>query len=195
LVDGGVLVPQAFLASAAYLDSTRALHERTWAFYRELAEAGLLGELPASRYPVDSGVPVRGAVRLVSDYLLRTAEGFVAHFGDLVSGLVGMAVLCASSEPTGGRATPMNALAEQLQMPMETVRRHALGLVEAGKCERTRGGLVISEGSLETAPLSDIFRENAAHVQRLFAGLAERGVVEAWERLRPTAGAEGAVRA
>jgi hypothetical protein len=42
-------------------------------------------------------------------------------------------------------------------------------------------------------PLADLFQDNAAQVQRLFAGLAERGVVEAWERLRPAAATDQAM--
>lgn len=190
LGEAGAVVPQSFLGSAAYLDSTRILHERIWAFYRELMAEGLLAELPPSRYPVETGIPVRGAVRLVADYLLRTSATFVDHFGDLISGLIGMAVLCASTapEPQASRAT---GLAERLRLPQETVRRHALEVAERGRVVRTRHGLVVPEEMLAAAPLSDLFRDNAAQVQRLFAGLGERGVVEAWERLRPSAAGSG----
>jgi hypothetical protein len=184
LTDAGAVIPQTFLASPAYLDTTRALHERIWALYRALSDDGLLAELPPSKFPIDAGVPVRGAVRLVADYLLRASDTFVGHFGDLVSGLVGMAVLCASAEPEP-EACRMSALAERLHLPLETVRRHALGLIERNRCVRTPQGLLIPQEMLGRPPLSDLFRYNAQHVQRLFAGLAERGVVEAWERLRP----------
>ncbi|THD81255.1 MAG: hypothetical protein E7812_05015 [Phenylobacterium sp.] len=188
LTERGAVIPQEFLGSPAYLDTTRVLHERIWAFYREARDLGLIGELPPSRYPIDAGIPVRGAVRLVSDYLLRTSDMFVGYFGDLISGLVGMAVLCASTDPDGARPTHMSALAERLHLPLETVRRHALGLVEAGRCERHRQGLLITEATLAEPRLAGLFRDNAGHVQRLFAGLAERGVVDAWERLRPAGG-------
>jgi hypothetical protein len=187
LSEAGAVVPQSFLSSAAYLDTTRVLHERIWAFYRELMAEGLLGELPASRYSVEAGVPVRGAVRLVADYLLRTSATFVGHFGDLVSGLVGMAVLCTSTgrPPQASRAT---ALAERLQLPQETVRRHALELIERGRCQRSPQGLFVSQEMLAGPPLAELFQDNAVQVQRLFAGLAERGVVQAWELLRPSTG-------
>jgi hypothetical protein len=190
LSEAGAVVPQSFLASAAYLDTTRVLHERVWAFYRDVAATGLLAELPPSRYSVEAGIPVRGAVRLVADYLLRTSASFVDHFGDLVSGLVGMAVLCASTArvPEASRAT---ALAERLQLPQETVRRHALELVERGRCVRSRQGLAVPEEMLAEGPLAELFRDNAVQVQRLFAGLAERGVVQAWELLRPSAAGTG----
>lgn len=185
LSEAGAVVPQAFLASAAYLDTTRVLHERLWTFYRELMADGLLGELPPSRYSVEAGIPVRGAVRLVADYLLRTSATFVDHFGDLISGLVGMGVLCASTGRPA-QASRATALAERLRLPQETVRRHALELVERGRCVRRPQGLLAPQEMLAAAPLWDLFQDNAVQVQRLFAGLAERGVVEAWERLRPS---------
>jgi DNA-binding IscR family transcriptional regulator len=188
LSERGAVVPQAFLISPAYLESARALHERMWTFYREALAAGLVGDLPASRYPVDAGVAVRGAIRLGSDYLLRVAETFVAHFGDMLSALVGMAVLCASLGPDG-QATDapvtVTALAQRLQIPIETVRRHAVDLVGRGRLLRVRRGLAIPEELLAGPDLAVRFHDNAAHVHRLFAGLAERGVVDAWERLRP----------
>lgn len=190
LSEAGAVVPQAFLGSPGYLESGRALHERLWAFYRASRALGMVGPLPASHYPVESGVPVRGAIRLAADYLLRSAETFVQHFGDLVAGLIGMTVLCEATAPRrpgdDERSIRNSAVAERLQMPVETVRRHALALVARGRLVRTSGGLSIPEPTLSGHELSAVLRENSAHVQRLFAGLAERGVIEAWERLRPT---------
>jgi hypothetical protein len=194
LSDRGAIVPQAFLGSAAYLESARALHERLWVFYRDARAADLVGELPPSRYATEAGVAVRGAIRLGADYLLRSADTFVGYFGDLISGLAGMTVLCASLAPDGrasGEGVTVSALAERLQIPIETVRRHAVQLVKAGRCVRMRHGLAIPEHLLADPALSALLRENAGHAQRLFAGLAERGVIQAWELLRP-AGVEAA---
>lgn len=184
----GAVVPQAFLGSPAYLDTARALHERMWTFYRDARAAGLVGELPASRYPIDAGVAVRGAIRLGADYLLRSTDGFVGYFGDLISGLTGMAVLCESLRSDGqvsGASITVTALAQRLRIPLETVRRHALDLVGSGRCVRRSRGLAVTEAMLAGPILGGLFHENAGHVHRLFAGLAERGVIEAWDRLRP----------
>jgi hypothetical protein len=188
LNDRGAVVPRAFLASDGYLASARALHERMWLFYRMADASGLIAPLPPSHYPVDAGVAVRGAIRLGSDYLLRAVETFVAHFGDMISGLIGMAVLCAALEPDGddmGAPVTVTALATRLKIPIETVRRHAAGLVERGRLQRIRRGLAAPEALFADPVMTTLLRDNAGHVHRLFAGLAERGVIEAWERLRP----------
>jgi hypothetical protein len=196
LTESGAIVPQAFLASPAYLESCRILHERMWTFYREARAAGLVGSLPDSRYPVDAGVPVRAAIRLAADFLLRTTELVAIHFGDVISGLIGLSLLCTATGPEA-RRRPMtiSALADRLAMPIETVRRHALDLAAQGRCHRERRGLVIAQEALDRPPLAHLLRENSAHAQRLFAGLAERGVVAAWERIRPDSASEAVARA
>lgn len=185
LSEAGAIVPEEFLASPAYLASVRGLHERAWAFYREVRAEGLMGELPPSRYPIESGVPVRGAARLIADYLLRATEVFVQRFDDLITALVAMAVICESTAVTPEPMT-VTALAKRLGLPMETVRRHVVKLTEAGWFVKSGKGLALTPDMLDRTLWTTLFRENAANVQRLFAGLAERGVVEAWERLRPT---------
>jgi DNA-binding Lrp family transcriptional regulator len=181
----GAIVPEDFLSSPAYLNSVRVLHERIWSFYREVRAEGLMGELPPSRYSIETGIPVRGAARLISDYLLRATEVFVQRFDDLITALVAMALLC---ESTGVLPEPASVtfIARRLHLPMETVRRHVLKLVDEGWCERIGKGLVVSPQAQGQTAWTALFRDNAANVHRLFSGLAERGVVEAWERLRPT---------
>jgi hypothetical protein len=181
----GAVVPEEFLVSPAYLNSVRVLHERVWSFYREVRAEGLMGELPPSRYSIETGIPVRGAARLIADYLLRATEVFVLRFDDLITALVAMALLCESTTPRPAPAS-VTYVAKRLQLPIETVRRHALKLVDGGWCERDGKGLVFSAAALGQTAWTSLFRDNAANVHRLFAGLAERGVVEAWERLRPT---------
>jgi hypothetical protein len=68
-------------------------------------------------------------------------------------------------------------------MPHETVRRHAGDLAQAGWCQRVGRGFQVPEEVLRRPAVAGLFRDNAANVQRLFTTLAERGVVEAWERL------------
>ena len=193
LGDAGAIVPESFLGSADYLNSVRVLHERTWTLYRELQAAGMMGDLPASRYSIESGVPVRGAARLVADYLLRATDVFVQRYDDLISALVAMVVICDSTLPTP-QAINVTGLSRRLHLPIETVRRHALQLVADGWAERAGKGLIVTPEALAQPAWTTFFRDNAVNVQRLFAGLAERGVVEAWERLRPTGAVPAAAR-
>jgi hypothetical protein len=198
LAEAGVVVPQGFLGSESYLASARSLHERAWSFYRDARAAGLVGDLPASNYPTDSGVPIRGAARLLADYLLRTSELFVSRFGDLVSSLIAMRLLLLAlgTEPAAGRrGGSVAALAARRGIPAETVRRHVLEMAARGDCQRRRAEVSLPPGLLEAPAFTELLGDNAVNVSRLFAGLAERGVIEAWEKLRPTVGRALASRA
>ncbi|HKR86707.1 MAG TPA: hypothetical protein VJS38_00885, partial [Phenylobacterium sp.] len=85
--EAGVVVPAAFLLTPDYFEAARQGHERLLMLYRVLCAHGLLEPLPAPNYD-ESEPPVRGAVRLMSDFLLRSADAVVSRTGDLVSGLV-----------------------------------------------------------------------------------------------------------
>jgi DNA-binding Lrp family transcriptional regulator len=179
----GVIVPGAFLASPAYLSSVVASHQSLIAFYRQVRAAGLMGELPASSFRVDEAAPVRAAARLLSDYILRAAERLMEEAGDVVSALVLLGVLCASTASPQASAISVATLSQRLHIPQETVRRHVVQLVERGQVVQVGRGLLVTEEMLARRGSVALFRENAANVHRLFAGLAERGVVEAWGRL------------
>jgi len=180
----GVIVPTAFMTSAAYMEAAQLGHERLHGLYRMLSAGGLLEPLPPAHYH-EPEPPIRGAVRLMSDYLLRSAETVGARSGDLTAGLVLLPLLAAAvgSEGSPPSAMSAGALARRTQLPAETVRRHVLTLVEAGTCVSGPGGLALAEGILDAPTWRGLLRENAMAVQRLFAGLAERGVVDAWEQI------------
>lgn len=174
----GAVVPESFLASPAYLSSVVAAHARLACFYRDVRDAGLLQPLPPSRYPPEPTIPVRASLRLIADYLLRTGEMVMGLTGDLVSGLAFVAILCRP----GGSAS---AVARRLGMPHETVRRHCAELVADRWCLRAGRGYAVAPESLARRDVAAFVRTNASNVQRLFAALAERGLIEAWERLGP----------
>jgi hypothetical protein len=182
LTDSGAVVPESFLNSPAYRATAAVAHARLVRFYREVAAAGLMEPLPPSRYPPEPAVPLRSALRVLADYLLRATENVMALTGDLVSGLTFLGVLSGGNElppPVSSTA----ALARRMAMPHETVRRHAADLVGRGWCLRLPRGFSIAEEVLARPEVTALFQDNAANVQRLFAQLADRGVVEAWERL------------
>ena len=182
LTPQGPIVPESFLASPAYLQSVVAAHTRLHQFYREVRAAGLMEPLPPSRYPPEPTVPIRASLRLISDYLLRTAELLMSITGDLISGLVLIGLLSAGDSlppPASSTAT----LSRRIGMPHETIRRHLAQLAARGWCVRVGRGFLLPPESIERPELIALFRDNAINVQRLFAALAERVVVEAWERL------------
>lgn len=181
--DRGVIVPEAFLASPQYMASVSAAHARLHAFYAELQADNLLEPLPASRFPFEEGVPIRAAARLLADYVLRSAELLRAQVGDLLVALILLVVLAEAPGPEG-QAAPVSiaAAARRLGMPAETVRRNAAKLVDGGFCLRSPKGLTLREDVFETPMLVGFFHDNGINVQRLFAGLAERGIVDAWQQ-------------
>jgi hypothetical protein len=199
--DGGVIVPEAFLASPSYLDSVRTSHLRLRRFYEDLKAAGLLEPLPASAYPLAEEVPIRAAARLLADWILRSAEHLMRQAGDMVSTVVLLGVLVTTQEQAmqraarvgNGRARPVGLLSQRLQIPQETVRRHLAELVDRDLCRRRGDAFVVSEDMLQQSAWQAFFRDNAVNVQRLFAGLAERGVVAAWDRAPPLPAAARAV--
>lgn len=180
--DHGAIVPETFLASPAYLGSVVAAHARLYKFYREVGAAGLMEALPPSRYPPEPTVPIRAALRPLADYLLRTTENLMALTGDLIGGLAFLGLASA-----GDRLPPPHSstadLARRMAMPHETVRRHLVELADGGWAVRAGRSFAVDAEILDRPGVRALFRDNAVNVQRLFTTLAERGVVEAWERL------------
>lgn len=181
----GVVVPASFLASPSYLQTVMLGHQRLRRFYGELRVAGLVEALPPPAYDTDS-IPVRAAARLLADYMLRAADGLMREAGNVVSVLTLVALLAPALADEGrtggaGRALSVRAIAQRLRLSPETVRRHAGELLEDGLCVRTAAGLVITEETLARQGMRLLLVENAGNVQRLLAGLAERGVIRAWD--------------
>jgi hypothetical protein len=189
----GVVVPEAFMRSEAYFEAARRGHERLFALYQALRAGGLLEPLPAANYD-ESEPPIRAAVRLLSDYLLRTAETVVGRTGDLVTGLVLLPLVAAAAGTGDAPAAPLSlaAIARRVHLPAETARRHAAVLTESGLCRSTPRGLVLADAELLQPPWPALLKENAIAVQRMYAGLAERGVVAAWDHLAGADRSQGA---
>jgi hypothetical protein len=194
--EAGVVVPTAFLVSHHYMEAAQAGHERLYVLYRMLRARRLLEPLPPPHYDEDEP-PVRGAVRLMSDYLLRAGEAAVGRTGDLVAALVVLPLVATAAAGGEGGQAPASlslaALARRIGLPGETVRRHVAALAAEGMVVSGPLGVRLADTALKTPPWRSLLRENAIAVQRLYAGLAERGVVAAWERLEGNGNhAEGA---
>jgi DNA-binding Lrp family transcriptional regulator len=181
----GAVVPASFLASPSYIQSVVEGHERLRRFYREMDAAGLVEQLPPPAFDTDD-IPIRAAARLLADYILRASEGLMREAGNVISLLALVALLAAALRDEGRadghrRATSVRQIAMTLKLSPETVRRHGAELVEEGLCIRTAAGLLIPEEAFDRPGMRRLLAENAANVQRLLAGLAERGVIRAWD--------------
>lgn len=178
----GVYVPASFLSSPEYLVSVMGAYERLRAMYEELKRQDLVGRLRAPNYDTSDGAPMRAAVALVSDYVLRVATSLLAEAGDTVSTLVLLALMVETLARVEHetRAVSTRELSDRLKLPGETVRRHALKLVEAGFAARSDNGFALRTTSLRRPAISLLLMQNPVHVKRLLDGLAERGIVAAW---------------
>lgn len=200
----GVIIPQGPLNSPLYRYFAEAHYTLVRDLYMRLRRIGLLADLARMDAPPfdPANKPVRLVARLSSNFVLRLAEPLTLHIGDLVSGLILMETVNANTEhlpdSEGGddadwtaagfvdddlrRPVRPAALSERLGIPPETVRRHLRRLTKSGLVERKEDGFVVPAQVLARPPLIQCMVDNQSHLHRLYAGLAEFGVLAEWER-------------
>lgn len=201
----GVIVPTAPLSSPFYRIGTEANYNLVRNLYFRLRGIGLLQDLPKPTWPDfdPEHPPMRLVIRLSSDYLLRLAEPIGQYVGDLVTGLILMDLIHANTEhlpdTEGGEAgegwdaagfvpdsqrKPVRAtlLAQRLGIPHETVRRHLNRLATRDLCERNGDGYLVTARILTRGPFVQYMTDNQSHLHRLYAQLADFGVLTEWER-------------
>jgi len=200
----GVIVPTAVLADPKYYVDAYRMFERLRDFYFQLADLGLLRDLPPRSVELPAGAfPVRAVARLVGAYVLRVVES-LGVMGDLLDGLLVLEIFRsnvehlgpeAGGEPGGliadaqRRPISVSALAARLGHPAETVRRHVAGLMVRGACVRVKGGLIVPTEALMRPNLQEAMAGNAANLHRLFAALSQLGVLKVWDAGRPATSA------
>jgi DNA-binding Lrp family transcriptional regulator len=201
----GVIIPQAPLNSPFYRMGAAAHYALVRNLYFRVRALGLLEDLPrpsAAAFDPDNP-PVRLVVRLSSNFILRMAEPLALHIGDLVTGLIFMEIVHANTEhlpdseggvhdgdwsadgfvPDGLRhAVRAAALSERLGIPPETVRRHLMRLQKADRVERIGDGYIVPARVLARGPIVQYLVDNQSHLHRLYAALADFGVLAEWEK-------------
>lgn len=187
----GVVVPLAMLATPRFEAIGLARYRRLERFYRDLLAAGALPDLPEPAEGLaetgSGGPPVRIANRILAEYLMRSIESIMRRIGDPLTGLLLLHVIGANTEhlahQTDGAWRPVrvNRLAERLNVPAETARRHVLLLERAGYCRRTPEGVVGRAEGLAQPEMSGLLDENRVNVRRMFTHLARYGVLEEWK--------------
>jgi predicted ArsR family transcriptional regulator len=75
-------------------------------------------------------------------------------------------------------------LADRIGLPHETVRRHVVRLEGLGALERRPGGFIAPAAALGRPELQQAVIGNVANLQRLFAALAQLGVLDLWNEAR-----------
>jgi hypothetical protein len=97
---------------------------------------------------------------------------------DLLDVLILLAISVAPPARDGApRGISRNALSKSIHVPLETVRRRVLALLDKGLLDERAGGLVRPDGQafswLDNEP--DLLRHNAQQLRLLFRDLKARG--------------------
>lgn len=124
--------------------------------------------IPQDTYPM---------VRISSEFFLRGIDLLTRVQGDkLISGLVFMVVWHSHMAHPEGGALPVRELARRLNLPYETVRRHAGELVRAGQCASTPDGIAVVPAVLRSRPTIEILRKIYLNAERMLIDLTRAGI-------------------
>ena len=203
--DTGVVLPTSAFTSPERVKSGFLAYERLRAFYYQLRDLGLMAMVPPPTVKMEpSALPMRTAVRLGSQFVLRAIEVLMRTQGDAMKVLILLQVFVSNTEGfttdmAGGstyeapdmipdklrRPVRTSTLSRLLGLPQETVRRHVDALVESDSLARVQGGVIVSAESLARTRVRSGIAENIANMQRLFTGLSQLGVLAIWDQLNP----------
>lgn len=127
-------------------------------------------EIPRDAYPM---------ARLTSEFFLRSIDLLTRVQGDkLISGLVFMAVWHNHMQAPGNSAVGVRELARRLNLPYETVRRHAVALVRTGQCSSTREGIAVVPAVLKSRANVAVMRKIYFNTERMLVELTRAGVAK-----------------
>jgi DNA-binding Lrp family transcriptional regulator len=200
----GVVVPGAVTNSPAYRAACGIQYDKVCDLYGRLRGIGLFEGHPGAAAACSlADPPLRLVGRLTVEYVLRFTEPISLHIGDVVTGLVLMDLIMANTEHLADaeagtdeagadgfvpdrlrEPVPATALAQRLGVPQETVRRHVGRLLDRDLCRKAAGGYLVPAEVLARGPFVQFILDNQAHLNRMFAGLGEFGVLAAWEQER-----------
>lgn len=193
----GVVAPQRGLSSPVHNRVLETNYLAVRDLYLRLRRAG--GLPPPSHQPPAPAAPlVRAVARISSDFVLRLTAPLVAISGNLIDGLALMAVFDINTaalpdvdegEQTAAGFVPdarrrpatVRSVAERLGLPYEQTRRRLAALEAQGRCTRVEQGFIVPIGSLVRDDLMQAYVKSIASLHRMFAALAELGVLTEWE--------------
>lgn len=125
-------------------------------------------EVPGDAYPL---------ARLSSEAFLRCVD-LLAHMqGDeLIAGLIFIALWHNQMRAPAGQAVAVRELARRLNLPYETVRRHAMKLVRTGQCTAMPMGLAVAPAVLRSRRISSSLRRLYLSVERMLLDMTRAGL-------------------
>jgi len=188
-VPGGVIVPRTTIERPENLRAVLANVGYVRKFMRDLHAGGLIGQVPASlaaAATVDGTWVARLVTRLSSEYFLRALELLADIYGDPRAGIVAQTIVAANTahldtREGGGwryagidqpppdearRPVSVSRIAESLDLPYETVRRHVERLLEADICVRTQGGVIVPAALMVSPAAVQAMLANVGYVRK-----------------------------
>lgn len=193
----GVVVPNGAVTTSAYAAEMRGRYERARQFHKDLQALNAVPDTPTSADgpPPPGPAPLMRAVNwALSEYVLRASTDMIGLTGNVVSSRVLLELAVANIERLPaqalaewaqnpgrvGLAVRTTALVQGLRTPAETVRRHLHALQVQGFCARRREGWTATAPDAARPRLEAIAEANQSNLKRLFARLAQLGVLAAW---------------
>jgi DNA-binding transcriptional regulator YhcF (GntR family) len=126
--------------------------------------------VPRDTYPM---------VRISSEFFLRGIDLLTHVQGDkLISGLVFMAVWHNHMEHPDDGAIGVRELARRLNLPYETVRRHARELARTGQCTATSEGIAAVPAVLRSRANVEVMRKIYFNAERMLVALTRAGLAK-----------------
>lgn len=126
--------------------------------------------IPRGTYPI---------VRISSEFFLRSIDLLTQIQGDkLISGLVFMAAWHNHMQHPREGAIAVRELARRLNLPYETVRRHASELVRAGQCTATPHGIAVVPAVMRSGRTAAVLRRIYLNAERMLLDLTRAGLTK-----------------
>lgn len=126
--------------------------------------------VPRDTYPI---------VRISGEFFLRGIDLLTHVQSDkLISGLVFMTIWHSHMERPAGGAVGVRELARRLNLPYETVRRHATELTRAGQCTSTNEGIAAVPAVLRNRANVEVMRKIYFNAERMLVELTRAGLAK-----------------
>lgn len=167
-------------------------------FYLDLRDSGVTPPVKADEAgldAIDDITPVRAAIRVLSEFVMRFIDNVMARMGDPLTALIILHMAVANTEhmtiaeidkiPVPDhlrRPISVVALAKRLHTPTETVRRRVVWLTANGFAARRDGGLI---ALIDGHPRPGVVATAGGIIgdlHRLFARLNRLGLLAQWDR-------------
>lgn len=185
----GVITPSPVVLNRRHRVALESGYGRARALHDEMDRNGL-GEAYEGGVVWAGPDALRLVARVSADYLLRLVQLLMDETGDPLSAAVWLAIFCdnvavadrGSARAIPGRQKPMSmaALARRLRLSTETTRRRIQALVALGLCVQSGTTVVVDAGTLARPGVQRLLTRNRQDVRRMFATLADYGVVQSW---------------